>query len=139
MHNLSEILNDITNSVPVDVVVTPPPFTELQNPVACLTLTYPLLFRAIRYRQRIETLIYAYYVGLIFTHSTPAQRRALQNLITKHYYLTSIKVYDVFSMCGEPAQIYQTNTLKFGDLRQLKTEEMGQLIEDLHSLVELGF
>ncbi|CAG8699073.1 15972_t:CDS:1 [Cetraspora pellucida] len=125
--------------MPVNVVVTPPPFTELQDPVACLTLTYPFLFLAIQYRQRIETLVYAYYIGLIFTHSTPAQRRALQNLITKHYYLTSIKVYNVFSVCGGPAQIYRTNTLKFGDIRQLKTEEMGQLIEDLRSLLELGF
>ncbi|CAG8761914.1 35698_t:CDS:2, partial [Racocetra persica] len=54
---LDEIVNDITRSKPNEVTLIPPAFNDSHDLATRVTLTYPLLARAIRLRERINTLV----------------------------------------------------------------------------------
>ncbi|CAG8575380.1 5613_t:CDS:1, partial [Dentiscutata heterogama] len=70
MLSIYDIIVDITALVPDDVEVTPPPFDESHDLVTAVSIMQPLLARAIQLRNRIETLVYTYYLGMLFAHAT---------------------------------------------------------------------
>ncbi|CAG8612773.1 1322_t:CDS:2, partial [Acaulospora morrowiae] len=74
-----------------------------------------------RTQQRIQSLVYAYYLGMLLTQ----QERV--SFVSKHYYVTSTRIYALFSGYGV-AQIYRTTYLNLNVIRQLKKEEFRRLV-----------
>ncbi|CAG8752968.1 29726_t:CDS:2, partial [Racocetra persica] len=54
--------------------------------------------------------------------ATSAQKRLLCELITPHYYITALRVYDIFVVVGM-AQIYQTAIVTYYDIQDLRVAE----------------
>ncbi|CAG8639296.1 5149_t:CDS:1, partial [Cetraspora pellucida] len=127
MLSLNEIIVDITAHVPDDVNITPPPFNKSHDLVTAVTLAYLLLSRTMRLRNRIKTLVYAYYIGMLFANVTSDQRTQMCRTLTPHYYLMAIKIYDVFAPRGVH-QIYETSRVTFQDFRRITSEEAWQLV-----------
>ncbi|CAG8495646.1 3377_t:CDS:2, partial [Cetraspora pellucida] len=125
--HFNDIIADITAYVPDDVDITPPPFNESHDLVTAVTLTYPLLSRTMRLRNRVETLVYAYYIGMLFANATSDQKSQMRRALTPHYYLTAIKIYDVFAP-HSVRQIYGTSKVTFQDFRRMTNEEARQLV-----------
>ncbi|CAG8852313.1 13450_t:CDS:1, partial [Racocetra persica] len=107
---------------PNEVTLIPLPFNDSHILVTHVTLIYPLLARAIQLRERINTLVYAYYLGMIFAGATSAQKRLLRELVTPHYYITALRIYDIFVVVGM-AQIYRTAIVTYYDIQDLRVAE----------------
>ncbi|CAG8800376.1 23780_t:CDS:1, partial [Racocetra persica] len=76
-----------------------------------------------------NTLVYTYYLGMIFTGATSAQKRLLRELVTPHYYITALRVYDIFVVVGM-AQIYRTAIVIYYDIQDLRVAEVRQIIDN---------
>ncbi|CAG8642077.1 8964_t:CDS:1, partial [Gigaspora rosea] len=112
--------------VPDYVEITLPPFNESHDPLTAVNLTQPLLNRAIRLRNRIKTLVYAFYLGILFAYATSDQKTHMRRVVSSHYYTTSMKIHDIFSARGI-RQIYGTLEVTFYEFRQLTRAEVQQL------------
>ncbi|CAG8765066.1 22428_t:CDS:1, partial [Cetraspora pellucida] len=126
MLSLNEIIVDITAHVPDNAEITPPPFNESHDLVTAVTLTYPLLSRALQLRDKVETLVYAYYFGMLFANATSDQKARMRKTVTPHYYHTAIKIYDVFVSRGV-RQVYGTSKVTFQDFRRMTSEQARRL------------
>ncbi|CAG8487358.1 13231_t:CDS:2, partial [Racocetra fulgida] len=120
---LDEIVDDITRSEPVEITPMPPPYNGSHDLANRVSLTCPLLTRSIRLRERINILVYSYYLGAIFAEATPAQKRLLREIVTPYYYTVALKVYDVFVVVGMD-QIYHTTRVTYQDLRVLSIDDL---------------
>ncbi|CAG8738160.1 7942_t:CDS:2 [Dentiscutata erythropus] len=75
----------------------------------------------------IETLVFAYYLSMLFVTATPLQKGAIRRQVTRHYYLAAAHVYDVFAPLGVQ-QIYSTTMVTFNTFRLLLNEDLQQLV-----------
>ncbi|CAG8795389.1 13983_t:CDS:1, partial [Dentiscutata erythropus] len=124
---------NITSPVPSGVLVTPPLFValplfaETYDLVESVDTTRTALLRAIRLKNRIETLVFAYFLGMLFVTATPTQQGAIQRQVTQHYYRAARRVYNVFAPLGVQ-QIYSTTMVTFNTFRLLLNEDIQQLV-----------
>ncbi|CAG8686560.1 15866_t:CDS:2, partial [Dentiscutata heterogama] len=102
----SLIKKDITSPVPSGVLVTPPPvvalppFAETHDLIESVDVTRTALLQAIRLKNRIEMLVLAYYLSMLFVTATPTQQGAIRRKVTRHYYLAARHVYNLFAPLG---------------------------------------
>ncbi|CAG8786853.1 9484_t:CDS:1, partial [Cetraspora pellucida] len=118
----TEILDDLITLGPATDPVTPP-YTTTDDLATCVTLAFVQLKKANQLRNRIHVLTYGYYLGMVYANMTPDQVTHLKKLTTNYYYLTSMRVYDIFSKY-ELEQIYCTQRIKFRDIHLLNTEDI---------------
>ncbi|CAG8528566.1 2577_t:CDS:2, partial [Racocetra fulgida] len=102
---LAEIMDDVTNPFPLNVNPASPLFATTHDYSGSVTLTMNHLQRSLRLRQRINTLVHGYYLGMLYANGTRQQQK----------------------------QIYRTTKLEFADLRKLKLNELQQLTEEDHA------
>ena len=87
--------------------------------------TYQTLLRSTRMRNRILSLVNAFYLGQLIDDVTisPAQRTLQMVTITKHYYRTAIRIYHLFENIGVQ-RIVDTRYM----IRRLKSSEYQALV-----------
>lgn len=91
--------------------------------------TYQTLLHSTRMRNRLLSLINAFYLGQLLDDVTisPAQRTLQMATITKHYCRTAIRVYHLFENLGVQ-RIFDTQCLTLTMVRQLKSNEYQALL-----------
>jgi len=89
-----------------------------------IELTYECLIRALRLKQRISSLIFAYFLGQLI-EKRETSRRVIKQIISEHYYIIAIRTYYIFEV--NPVQIYATKEMTINMIRKLKQKEFTQL------------
>ena len=119
-----------TNEVPI------PPYTLQMETLEKIKATQKALRRSIELKNRLTSLINAYYLGKLFNEAeTVAAKFKLKQKVTRHYVTMAEYMYDIFE--PDPTQIYQTITLTVQQVRKLKKKEVLKLRliveENIHS------
>ncbi|CAG8522119.1 18612_t:CDS:2, partial [Gigaspora rosea] len=112
---------------PIDVTPTLPPYDNEHKEIIKATLAYHYLLRTIRRRDRIESLVYAYYLGSILDVMSRDQLRFLRPIISRHYYNTAIRTYYVFEHYGVE-QVYCSTFTSLHEIRRLSDSEFHSLL-----------
>ncbi len=89
-----------------------------------IELTYECLIRALRLKQRISSLIFAYFLGQLI-EKKETSKRVIKQIISEHYYIIAIRTYYIFEV--NPVQIYATKEMTINMIRKLKQKEFAQL------------
>jgi hypothetical protein len=134
----TEIFADLCEVTPETVIPMPDPYNDnipLKQNIA--NLFYQLRW-SLRTDRRIEGLVAAYYLGQHLEQRcfTPAQKRECRKMLTTHYILCCIRIYDLFSIQGIE-QIYRTKRVFFWMFRAIKRQDFVRLTreaEDLYSV-----
>lgn len=123
-------VQDLMCTTPENVDVTPAPFDLLQTFELQILTTYQKLQRSARRRDRIMTLVYAYYLGEILENITNrSQRSYLNSHITKYYSLASRRIYLLFEKPGIE-QIYRTRSTTLRLIYQMPHSDFLSLTKD---------
>jgi len=97
----------------------------------------------IKRRQRIMTMVYAYYIGELINLSITPREKWLEFVHLKqirrehHYYLGITRVYDLFKSNNE--QIYRTSYLSYRKLLDMKANEYKELVDYSQTVDEIVF
>ncbi len=89
-----------------------------------IEITYECLVRALRLKQRISSLIFAYFLGQLIEKRQIA-KRVIKQIISEHYYIIAIRTYYIFEI--NPVQIYATKNTTINMIRKLKQKDFKQL------------
>ena len=130
--NFEVVLNELQLFVILDEKETPailPPYQTDATLTQKVRLTYQALLRSTRMRNRVLSLVNAFFLGQLIDDVTisPAQRTLQMATITKHYYRTAIRVYHLFENFGVQ-RIFDTRCLTLTMIRQLKSNEYQALL-----------
>ena len=130
--NFETVLGELQVSVNLpDEEIQPmiPPYQTDATLTQKVRLTYQTLLRSTRMRNRLLSLVNAFYLGQLIDDATisPAQRTLQMATITKHYYRTAIRVYHLFENLGVH-RIFDTQRLTLTMVRQLKSNEYQTLL-----------
>ena len=124
------LVEDLLQNTPEDVDVAPAPYDLLQTTELQLLNTYQKLQKASRRKNRILTLVYAYYLGeLIENISHRRQRAYLNSHLTKYYFKVSIRTYTIFGKVGI-SQIYKTRSTTLRLIHRLSHAEYVSLTQE---------
>jgi len=125
------IVNDLKETLPLEVTPAFPPYSAELDLQKKIQMTYRMLLRSSRIKDRIFTLINAYYLGkLLETEaSTPAQRSQLRGLLTRYYSLISIRTYYLFEALGVD-QIQRTRNVTLKDIYRLSSNSYRFLVDE---------
>ena len=121
----------------------PCPYNLLDNWEISMQSVYSKFKDKIRRRQRIMTMIYAFYVGELINLSVTPREKWLEFVQLKqiqrehHYYKGITRVYDLFKSNVE--QIYRTSYLSYRKLLNMKAYEYRELVNYNQSISELTF
>jgi hypothetical protein len=97
----------------------------------------------IKCRQRIMTMVYAYYIGELINLSVTPREKWLEFVELKqikrehHYYLGITRVYSLFKSNVE--QIYRTSYLSYRKLLDMRATEHRELVNYHQTVNELSF
>ena len=86
--------------------------------------TFTYLTRALRLKQRISSLFYAYYLGQIIVKGE-ITKKEVRKIISEHYYIIAIRTFYIFEF--NPSQIYCTRETSVGMIRKLGQKEFKKL------------
>jgi hypothetical protein len=124
------LVQDLIQSTPEHVDVTPAPYDLLQTLELQFLTTYQKLQRSARRRDRIMTLAYAYYLGEMLENlSNRSQRSYLNSQITKYYSSASRRIYLLFEKTGIQ-QIYRTRSITLRLIYQMPQSDFLALTRD---------
>ena len=121
----------------------PCPYNLLDNWEISMQSVYSKFKDKIRRRQRIMTMVYAFYVGELINLSVTPREKWLEFVQLKqiqrehHYYKGITRVYDLFKSNVE--QIYRTSYLSYRKLLNMKAYEYRELVNYNQSISELTF
>jgi hypothetical protein len=123
----SDLKRNIFNN-PIPII---PPYTENMKLKRKFEIIYRMLRRASILRDRILMMTNAFYLGQLLEKETfsPAQRTYFKSMLTKYYYIASIRIYFIFEFLG-PKQIQQTRYLSFPEIYSMKKNNYQTLIEE---------
>ena len=131
MNTYNRILEDLQLITPINPSITPPFYREDDSPVNQVKSLTKQMRRAKSQKNRIETLLTAFYIGQILEVKveTPAERSRCLSLLTAHYSKAAVWTYYLFEFLGVE-QIARTRYLTltmlikigFSNYQQLKEE-----------------
>ena len=104
---------------------------------------YSTFKQKIKQRQRIMTMVYAYYVGELINLSNTPREKWLEFVQLRqirgeyHYYLGITRIYKLFK--SNVNQIYQTSHLSYRILLDMKSHDYRELVRYYLSFSELTF
>jgi hypothetical protein len=101
------------------------PYSEEMDYRTKINLTYECLVRALRLKQRISSLIFAYFLGQLI-EKREMSKRTVKQIISEHYYIVAVRTYYIFEV--NPVQIYATKETTINMIRKLKQKEFKQLV-----------
>jgi hypothetical protein len=117
---------DILEVDPQDVLVIPPPYNDNDQLESKLKSTYRRMVRSARLHQRIPTLTYAYYLGmLIDSHEIP--KDVIRKTITPYYRRAAERTYFIFE--NNISQIYRSKFTTLFLIERLKMVEYQSLCQ----------
>lgn len=129
--NFEIVLKELQISTTVLEEIRPmePPYQTDAPLTQKVQSAYQTLLRSTRMRNRILSLVNAFYLGQLIDDVTisPAQRTVQMATITKHYYRTAIRVYHLFENIGVQ-RIFDTRCLTLTMIRRLKSNEYQALV-----------
>ena len=121
-------LEELLETTPETVNVTPRPYDSLCTPESQVLITYRLLQRSARRKDRIMTLLYAYYLGEIIENTIHRpHQRYLNSQVSKYYSITSRRLYNLFEKSGVE-QILRTKKITLIMVSKLKFTDYQFLI-----------
>jgi hypothetical protein len=124
------LVQDLIQSTPENVDVTPVPYNPLQTFELQILTAYQKLQRSTRRRDRIMTLTHAYYLGEILENIPNRSHRSyLNSQITKYYSLASRCTYLLFEKTGIQ-QIYRTRSITLRLIYQMPQSDFLALTRD---------
>src|SRR5215469_4047014 len=118
------ILQDLISNEENNYTMQVPPYNEEMSERNKIEITYNCLLRAQRLKQRISTLVFAYYLGQLI-EKREVSRRTCKQIITDHFYMIAVRSYYIFEM--DPSQIYATKMITTAMIRKLKQHEFKKL------------
>ena len=124
------ILQELQRTPSQDLSLEPPkPYTMDMLYTEKVKRTYQALLRARRMKNRVWTLINAFFLGELLNNDdiTPAQRTLQSQTMTTHYYQCSTRIYFLFENLGSK-QILNTRSLTLTWIRRLKAKEYLDLL-----------
>ena len=128
MATYSIIAQELIEDYPEEVTVTPHPYDLTQPPELQMMLTYQKLQRSSRRKDRIATLVYAYYLGeLLENNINRSQRRYFLSQTTPYFSRTAQRIYNLFERTGVE-QIYRTKFITFAKISKLSAHAYNLLI-----------
>jgi hypothetical protein len=101
------LLSELEQTEPQSVYVTLRPYNETDDLLVKIQTTYNTLQTAILMNERIETLVYSYYLGELIITCPPRKKNIYRTLLTTHYIIMARKTYQIFNIMGIE-QIYRT-------------------------------
>lgn len=124
-------IEDLNETLPEEVTPAIPPYSNGIDIQKKCQMTYRMLLRASRMKDRTLTLINAYYLGKLLETETssPAQRSQLRGLVTKYYSSVSIRVYYLYEMLGVD-QIQRAKHISLKNLYQLPSHVYWSLVNE---------
>ena len=130
--NFEVILKELQIPITVleeEIRTMEPPYRTDASLAQKVQSTYQTLLRSTRMRNRILSLVNAFYLGQLIDDVTisPAQRTLQMATVTKHYYRTAIRVYHLFENIGVQ-RIFDTRCLTLTMVRRLKSSEYQALV-----------
>jgi len=130
--NFEVILKELQIPITIldeEIRIMEPPYRTDASLAQKVQSTYQTLLRSTRMRNRILSLVNAFYLGQLIDDVTisPAQRTLQMATVTKHYYRTAIRVYHLFENIGVQ-RIFDTRCLTLTMVRRLKSSEYQALV-----------
>ena len=108
----------------------PPPFREEQSLDERFNITYRELQRRTKSKNRIMSLVNAFYLGKILDEiNNRTTRYRYIHQLTTHFYKISSNTYELFK--DFPERIGQTTTISVQMIRKLKRPELEQIQEEM--------
>ena len=131
---MSQINDNAYRRIEADIQETTPKQVEIvreevngETDVEICIGYYQHLQRAIRRKQRIISLSYAYLIGRILMEElSKVERRTVKQTISRHYSRTSERIYEIFASLGLD-QIYRSKEITIADFLRITPEEVKQL------------
>ena len=122
------ILQDLAEEVNLQQTMQDTPYTTNMTNQEKINMTYQCLLRAVRLKQRISTLIFAYFLGQLIEKKELSKRK-IKQIVTEHYYVIAIRTFYIFEF--NPQQIYVTKIMNIGNIRKLIQHEFKQLVIEI--------
>ena len=117
MNTYNKILKDIRRVTPVDPVIIPDPYDSKLTFKNNVEREYHCLLRSIRSKNRIISLVNAYYLGKMTEERANTRERTIsKRIITKHYADLCRRIFLLFEPLGVE-QIYRTKDFKVSYMR----------------------
>jgi hypothetical protein len=128
MSTYTILSQELSESTPDNVNVIPAPFDVLQPPEMQVLTTYHKLQRSARRKDRLMTLVYAYYLGELLEMTTNRGLRTyLNSHLTRYYSLVARRTYCLFEKTGVE-QIYRTKKITMRQIYQMPFSDYQLLI-----------
>ncbi|RIB27878.1 hypothetical protein C2G38_2029021 [Gigaspora rosea] len=105
------------------------PFEEESDLIMKAGIGHRYIIRAVSMGDRIESLVYAFCLGALITTFSPRQLTVLQRAMTQHYYISSIRLYQLFAPLGVE-QLYCTTWTTLTKIHCLTTAEYEALLDE---------
>ncbi|CAG8739387.1 7518_t:CDS:1 [Ambispora leptoticha] len=125
---IAQLQADLTSINPVLVTPTPCPFTDGRDVCTKATIAHHQMMRAIQTRDRIESLVHAYYLGSILDIASRNQLTNLRNVISRHYFIGATRTYYLFERFGVE-QLYRTSYTTLNMVRLLTNDDFQSLLQ----------
>jgi hypothetical protein len=130
----NSIMNEIQNNYVSTAIIVPPPYNENMTLEEKFSITYRELQRKTRNKNRILSLVNAFYLGKLLDE-TP-DRLTLsryQNKMTSHFFRISRNTFEIFK--DFPEQIGETTSITVQIIRRLKRNEINQIIANNENII----
>ena len=122
------IAQELAEDQPETITVTPALYNLTQTPEMQVLLTYQRLQRLAKRKDRLMTLVYAFYLGeLLENNPNRPHRRYLNSQVSSYYSLASRRTYNLFEQAGVE-QIYRTKSVTLRQIGKLPSTEFYLLI-----------
>jgi hypothetical protein len=123
MASFNQILQDVTRENTNQL--QQPPYNNNDDESTKLTVIYDCLTRALQLKQRVSSLIFAYFLGqLIVTGSL--EKKIILREVSLHYYYAAIRIYYIFEFT--PNRIYSTQFISLQFIRKMKHSDFQRLV-----------
>ena len=124
--DFTDIFMDIQQTLPEEITLPPPPYSNESDFKEKFTATYQSLMRSIHLRDRLLALVNSFFLGQLLNQlQTPGARIAYKKKMTVHYATMVENTFDIFEHC--PIQIMRTTELNVQIIKKLKKNQVLEL------------
>ncbi len=125
------IHDDLVEADPISPMVMPLPYNENRSLEDNVEQMFQYLFRALKRKDRLLSLVNAYYLGQVLENrpKSPRERSACCRKLTPYYQLCCLRIYTIFEPLGIE-QIYRTRQAKVNFFRKINEAEVRRLSEE---------
>jgi hypothetical protein len=117
---------DILEIDPQNILIIPPPYNDDDLVEIKLKLTYRRMIRSVRLHQRISSLTYAYYLGLLIS-SHEISKETIRQIVTPYYRRAAERTFYIFE--NNISQIYRSKFTTLFLIERLKSAEYQSLCQ----------